>query len=232
MKVSADQRGAYERTASLLSELGHDMLERDPPLGMIQLDFAQLWFRGIYEDSLTLPDRSAMESLTKQMAAAGRRLVPPRRRDALLAKRERTTARMLGLWSTVDVLMTPGLATTAIRAEGGYGQSAPAAIDRAAGSPRSPRSTTSPASRRSRSRPGSAPTGCRSACSWSVAPAPSTRCTRSPPRSSAPGPGPSTARSSPDSAAGYSTGSAWTISGRPSTSRQCERTVISLTLPA
>jgi amidase len=72
-----------------------------------------------------------MESLTKQMAAAGRRLVPPRRRDALLAKRERTTARMLGLWSTVDVLMTPGLATTAIRAEGGYGQSAPAAIDRA-----------------------------------------------------------------------------------------------------
>ena len=131
VKVSADQRGAYERTASLLSELGHDMLERDPPLGMIQLDFAQLWFRGVYEDSLTLPDRSAMESLTKQMAAAGRRLVPPRRRDALLAKRERTTARMLGLWSTVDVLMTPGLATTAIRAEGGYGQSAPAAIDRA-----------------------------------------------------------------------------------------------------
>ena len=38
---------------------------------------------------------------------------------------------MLGLWSTVDVLVTPGLATTAIRAEGGYGQSAPAAIDRA-----------------------------------------------------------------------------------------------------
>ena len=56
VKVSADQRGAYERTASLLSELGHDMLERDPPLGMIQLDFVQLWFRGIYEDSLTLPD--------------------------------------------------------------------------------------------------------------------------------------------------------------------------------
>jgi amidase len=131
VRVSADQRGAYERTGSLLSELGHDVLERDPPLGMIQLEFAQLWFRGIYEDSLTLPDPSRMESLTKQMAAAGRRLVPPRRRDALLAKRKQTTARMLGLWSTVDVLMTPGLATTAIRAEGGYGQSAPAAIDRA-----------------------------------------------------------------------------------------------------
>ena len=219
---------------SLLSELGHDVLERDPPLGLIQLEFAQLWFRGIYEDSLTLPDPSRMESLTKQMAAAGRRLVPPRRRDALLAKRKQTTARMLGLWSTVDVLMTPGLATTAIRAEGGYGQSAPAAIDRAGGSRRSPPSTTSPASRRSRSRPGSAPTGCRSACSWSGDPAPSTRCTRSPLRSRALGRGPSTARSCPEPAgpSAYSTGSAWTITGRPSTSRQCERTVISLTLPA
>jgi amidase len=131
VKVSADQRGAYERTGSLLSELGHDVIERDPPLGMIQLEFAQLWFRGIYEDSLTLPDPSRMESLTRQMAAAGRRLVPPRRREALLVKRTPTTARMLGLWSTVDVLVTPTLATTAIRAEGGYGQSAPAAIDRA-----------------------------------------------------------------------------------------------------
>src|SRR5581483_6990583 len=125
------QRGAYERTGSLLSELGHDVIERDPPMGMIQLEFVQLWFRGIYEESLTLPDPTRMESLTKQMAAAGRHLVPPRRRDALLGKRKRSTARMLGMWSTVDVLMTPGLATTEIRAEGGYGQSAPAAIDRA-----------------------------------------------------------------------------------------------------
>ncbi len=131
VKVSSDQRGAYERTGSLLSELGHDVIERDPPMGMIQLEFVQLWFRGIYEESLTLPDPTRMESLTKQMAAAGRRLVPPRRRDALLGKRKRSTARMLAMWSTVDVLMTPGLATTAIRAEGGYGQSAPAAIDRA-----------------------------------------------------------------------------------------------------
>jgi amidase len=130
-KVSPDQRGAYERTGSLLSELGHDVIERDPPLRLIQLEFVQLWLRGIYEDSLTIPDRSRMEPQTRQMAAAGGRLVPPRRRGALMARRTQTTARMLGLWSTVDVLMTPGLATTAIRAQGGYGQSAPAAIDRA-----------------------------------------------------------------------------------------------------
>jgi amidase len=57
--------------------------------------------------------------------------VPERRRDALRAKRARTIARILALWDEVDVLMTPGLATTAIRAEGGYGQHLPLAIDRA-----------------------------------------------------------------------------------------------------
>src|SRR5207245_1594094 len=80
-KVSSDQRGAYERTGSLLSELGHDVIERDPPLRLIQLEFVQLWLRGIYEDSLTIPDRSRLELQTRQMAAAGRWLVPPRRRD-------------------------------------------------------------------------------------------------------------------------------------------------------
>jgi amidase len=65
------------------------------------------------------------------MAGAGRYLVPDRRRDTLLAKRSKTTARILALWDEVDVLLTPGLATTAIAAEGGYGKSAPLAIDTA-----------------------------------------------------------------------------------------------------
>jgi amidase len=63
------------------------------------------------------------------MAGAGRYLVPPRRRAALLTKRESSTARMLALWQEVDVLMTPGLAKTAIAAEGGYGKPVPLAID-------------------------------------------------------------------------------------------------------
>ena len=78
-----------------------------------------------------MPDRSQLESLTREMAGAGRIFVPPRRRAALRASRVQTTARILALWDEVDVLMTPGLATTAIRAEGGYGQHLPMAIDRA-----------------------------------------------------------------------------------------------------
>jgi amidase len=48
-----------------------------------------------------------------------------------MAQRRNTIARVTKLWDEVDVLMTPGLATTPIGAEGGFGRSAPAAIDTA-----------------------------------------------------------------------------------------------------
>ena len=35
----------------------------------------------------------------------------------------------MALWDDIDVLLTPGTATTAIAAEGGYGKPAPLAID-------------------------------------------------------------------------------------------------------
>ena len=130
-KLSPDQRGAWERTGHLLSDLGHDVVERDPRYGLAQIEFVQTWMRGIYQESLTVPDRTQLEPLTRQMAGAGRYLVPPRRRDNLLAKRPVTTARILALWNEVDVLMTPGLATTAIAAEGAFGKPVPLAIDKA-----------------------------------------------------------------------------------------------------
>jgi amidase len=130
-KVSRDQRIAWERTRDLLAELGHEVVERTPAYGLAQLDFVQTWLRGIYEEARTLPDPSKLERLTRQMAWAGRRLVPPRRRAQLLRKRAATTARILALWDEVDVLMTPGLASTAIAADGSYGRSAPRAIDQA-----------------------------------------------------------------------------------------------------
>jgi amidase len=128
-KVSADQRGAWERTGRALEGLGHEVLERDPAYGLAQVEFLQMWFRGVYETSLRFPDRSQFEPSTRQMIAAGRYLVPPRRRQALLAKRERTTARIHSLWDEFDVLLTPGMAKTAIAAKGGYGKPAPLAID-------------------------------------------------------------------------------------------------------
>ncbi len=131
--LSADQRGAFEGISSLLSQLGHGVVERDPPYGLTDsLTFTQTWLRAIYEDARDVPDPSLLERSTRQMAAAGRILVSRRRRDKLLAQRPALTARILRLWDEVDVLLTPGLAGTAIAAEGGFDRPAPIAFDRAA----------------------------------------------------------------------------------------------------
>jgi len=129
--LSADQRSAWEREGELLSELGHKVDERDPAYGLAVLEFTQTYLRGIYEDSVKVPNRSQLEPATRQMAGAGKWLVPPRRRDSLRRKREATAARILGLWDDVDVLLTPGLARTALGAEGGFDRAAPIAFDKA-----------------------------------------------------------------------------------------------------
>jgi amidase len=122
--ISEDQRGAWERTASLLSELGHEVIARDPPYRTASLQFTQLWMRGIYEDTLEVPEPEKLERVTRKFASVGRRLVSDRRAERLRLAARRTTARMLELWEEVDVLVTPGLASTAIAAEAGYGRSA------------------------------------------------------------------------------------------------------------
>lgn len=122
--LSADQLGAWERTASLLSELGHEVVERDPAYRTASVQFTQLWMRGIYEDSLEVPEPDKLERVTRQMARLGRRLVSDRRAERLRLACRATAARMLELWEEVDVLVTPGLASTAVAAEGGYGHAA------------------------------------------------------------------------------------------------------------
>jgi amidase len=114
--VAEDQRGAFERTARPAPQPGHVVEQRDPHYGLKMLGFAQTWVRGIYEDSLRVPGRTLLERSTKGMATTGRVLVPERRRAALTAQRPRTTAQLLKLWDEFDVLLTPALASTAIKA--------------------------------------------------------------------------------------------------------------------
>jgi amidase len=130
-KLSDDQRGAWERTAGLLAELGHEMIERDPAYGAAAPVFTETWLRGIYETSLQVPDRSQLERVTRRLASAGR-LVPDWQARRLQHQgRARASARILSLWGQVDVLMTPVLARTAIAAEGGYGRASLAAFNTA-----------------------------------------------------------------------------------------------------
>jgi amidase len=130
-RLSVDQRGAWERMGGLLSDLGHEVVERHPSYGLAGIEFTQMWLRGIYEESAHVPDPSVFEPSTRQLVAAGRRLVSDRRREKLLFQRAARTARVLELWQEVDVLLMPVLASTAIAAEGAYGKPAPLAMDRA-----------------------------------------------------------------------------------------------------
>jgi amidase len=129
-RLSSDQRGAWERTGALLAELGHDVVERDPAYGLAGVEFTQIWLRGIWEESRLVPDPSLLERSTRQLIAVGRRIVPDRRREKVLAAAAARTAKVLELWQEIDVLLMPVLASTAIAAEGGHGRSAPAAYDR------------------------------------------------------------------------------------------------------
>ena len=131
-RLSADQRLAWESTGRLLCELGHEVEERDPDYGLVTLEFIQTYFRAVYETVGEMQERSLLERSTRQIAGLGRRLVPVRRRDSVLAKRVGTTARISSLFDSVDVLVTPGLASAPIAAEGGYGKSAVVALDKAA----------------------------------------------------------------------------------------------------
>jgi amidase len=122
--LSADQRRAWEQVGELLGELGHEVSERAPAYGNVGLEFTQNYVRGIYDDTLTVPEPEKLERSTKGMARAGKRFVSDRRAEKLQTRRDATISRIIALWDDVDVLVTPGLARSAIAAEGGYGKSA------------------------------------------------------------------------------------------------------------
>jgi amidase len=128
----AAQRAVHEGTARLLEQLGHHVSEHDPDYGAAQWEFTQTWVRGVYEEAAGTGRRGELERSTRQMAAAGRYLVPPRRRQRLLRARPSTTQRITALWDEFDVLMTPALASAPVAAEGGYGRAAAVAVDIAA----------------------------------------------------------------------------------------------------
>ncbi len=123
-RLSSEQRSAWERTAEVLERLGHEVVERDPAYGFAHPEFVQLFSRAVYETTREVPEPGKLESTTRQMGALGHYGVPSRRRDALLAKREETSQRIMALWDEIDVLLTPGLARTPIGAEVGLGKPA------------------------------------------------------------------------------------------------------------
>jgi amidase len=106
IKLEAQRREAVERTAQLLSELGHEVSEADPRYGVLLPDIMPRYLNGITRDYERLDDPSKLERRTVKMARFGRRLRGwPLRRS--LRRGDAVAARVNGIFDDHDVLLTP-----------------------------------------------------------------------------------------------------------------------------
>jgi amidase len=131
-RISKDQRLAFERTGRLLEELGHEVSEGNPRYGAFSLDFTPTFFRGTADLFNQLEDPTLTSKQTQKLAAIAKRLVSDKRRDAILARRPKTTERIMKLWDEFDVVLMPVLASTAIAADQPTTRHPLLALDRAA----------------------------------------------------------------------------------------------------
>jgi len=107
-RLDDDRRRALDETASLLRDLGHHVVERDPdyPLSLWPSAVTRI-LRGIHDDVEALvPDRDRLERRTRQLAWMGGALPPDAVRRARDAEAEQVR-RVMALFDEADVLLTP-----------------------------------------------------------------------------------------------------------------------------
>jgi amidase len=100
---------AYEETIDLLRSLGHEVTEAAPKLGPLVTDFYPLYFRGIRDEALTLPNPDRLSDQTKGFVRLGR-LFSDRRLAKVRDRMPPAAARIQELWRDNDVLLTPATA--------------------------------------------------------------------------------------------------------------------------
>ncbi len=177
--VGAAQRRAVREAGALLSELGHDVVVRDPdyPADATLTSMLPRYLRGIRDDAMAMPLPRRLEARSRGMARLGG-LFSDRRIAAVRTAEDRVRARVLSIFDDVDVVLTPGPRRV---------RRVSARISAAARSTRcwrsahaspSSRSPTSPASRRPSCRGDWTATACRCPCSWSAGRPTRPRCCR------------------------------------------------------
>jgi amidase len=103
----APVREALERACGILRDLGHTLVDRDPPYG-VALGPANTtrYLAGVAEDVDHLVDPGQIESRTRVLAGLGRRL-PPGSVQWARRQGEEFAAAMAGFFDDVDLLLTP-----------------------------------------------------------------------------------------------------------------------------
>jgi amidase len=108
--------GAVESTATLLRELGHTVVERDPDYPEMRVAFVPRYARGAYEDAERLgTGRGELSGATRGMVRLGARM--GRWAERARAREAEHTERIQRLFEDVDVLLTPTVAAPAPPAE-------------------------------------------------------------------------------------------------------------------
>jgi len=112
VNIGTEQRAAVDEAGTLLRELGHDVVARDPdyPPAAIYANYLPRYFRGIYNDVRSLPHQDRLEKRTRNMARIGS-LLADRRMANVRAGESALAARIQSIFDDVDVVITPGNAT-------------------------------------------------------------------------------------------------------------------------
>jgi amidase len=125
-RVGTAQQAAVNEAGALLRSLGHDVVERAPDYAAISAGWNVMarYLRGISDDVGTMPHPERLESRTRSMARAGRR-ISDRRIASVRAAEAAIASRVNGIFDTLDVLVTPatgagGARVGALRKRGAF----------------------------------------------------------------------------------------------------------------
>ena len=109
-RIGAQQRAAVEESATLLRQLGHQVVVRDldyPPTAIAHA--LSRYFRGAHDDVQTLARPERLEPRTRNFARIGS-LISDDRMKRIRAAESRLTERITSIHDEVDVVITPGTA--------------------------------------------------------------------------------------------------------------------------
>ena len=110
-RVGREQRVAVEEAGALLRELGHEVTTRDPdyPANSVYGHALPRYFRGVYDDVLSLPHPERLDARTRAFARIGG-MLSERRMKAILGAESEVAERVQSIFDDVDVVVTPGTA--------------------------------------------------------------------------------------------------------------------------
>ena len=111
-RVGRSQQRALDGVETLLRDLGHEVLWRDPDYpawAMYGHVLPRMW-NGVYEEVRKLAYPERLEPRTKTIARLGS-MIPEHRMEQIRAAESTLTARVTSIFDDFDVLITPGAAT-------------------------------------------------------------------------------------------------------------------------